>query len=255
MNAVLLLLLLLAACKRPDPAPERSASNEEGPCRSVRFEGDLFTLCRDSEARLELHVAGADERPFRSFAVLDHVLGARAGEVRFAMNAGMFDEAGRPIGLAISEGRELRAANRREKGGGNFHLPPNGIFLIRKDGRAEVVPTNLFREANDIRVATQSGPMLVIDGAVNPRFDADGNSRYIRNGVGVDEDGVPVFVISETPVSFGRFARLFSEELGCRNALYLDGSVSSLWNPAGNRMDSFAPIGPMLVAFAGAGRQ
>jgi uncharacterized protein YigE (DUF2233 family) len=156
----------------------------------------------------------------------------------------------RPCGLAIAEGRELRAVNRREKGGGNFHLPPNGIFLVREDGTAEVVPTSRFKAGEDIQMATQSGPMLVIDGAVNPRFDEDGRSHYVRNGVGVDKEGVPVFAISDAPVSFGRFARLFQMELGCRNALYLDGSVSSLWDPAGNRMDSFAAIGPMLVAFA-----
>jgi uncharacterized protein YigE (DUF2233 family) len=90
--------------------------------------------------------------------------------------------------------------------------------------------------------------MLVIDGKMNSRFDPDGQSRYVRNGVGVDEEGVPVFAISDQPVSFGKFARLFRDALGCRNALYLDGSVSSLWDPANNRMDSFAAIGPMLVA-------
>ena len=34
------------------------------------------------------------------------------------------------------------------------------------------------------RLATQSGPMLVIDGKLHPRFEENGASRYIRNGVG-----------------------------------------------------------------------
>jgi uncharacterized protein YigE (DUF2233 family) len=164
------------------------------------------------------------------------------------MNAGMFDEAGKPIGLAVADGRELKAINRRENGGGNFHMQPNGVFLVRRDGSAEVVTTQAFGFSSDIVAATQSGPMLVIEGALNPRFSADGTSRYVRNGVGVDGDGVPVFVISDAPVSFGKFARLFRDALGCRNALYLDGSVSSLWDPANNRMDSFAGLGPMVVA-------
>lgn len=246
MHVVLLLVLLLAACKRPEPA----RAEAEGPCRSVNFEGDLFTVCRDPDASIELHVAGRDNRPYRSFAALEHVLGPRADQVRFAMNAGMFDEEGRPIGLAIADGHELRPINRREKGGGNFHLQPNGVFLVRKDGRAEVVTTAAYRPSPDIVTATQSGPMLVVDGAVNPRFDTDGRSRFVRNGVGVDAAGAPVFAISDSLVSFGKFARLFREALGCRNALYFDGSVSSLWDPANGRMDSFTAIGPMVVAVA-----
>jgi uncharacterized protein YigE (DUF2233 family) len=249
MKSVLLLLLLLAACKRPEPAPDLADGAADGPCRSLMHEGERFTICRDPGARLELHVAGRDGRPYRSFQALEQALGDRSDQVRFAMNAGMFDEAGQPIGLAIADGRELRAANRRTNGAGNFHLQPNGVFLVREEGRAEVLTTSAFKASRDMLAATQSGPMLVVDGQVNPRFDPDGRSRYVRNGVGVDQDGVPVFAISESAVSFGKFARLFQGPLRCRNALYLDGSVSSLWDPVNNRMDSFTGIGPMLVAF------
>jgi uncharacterized protein YigE (DUF2233 family) len=248
MKSVLLLVLLLAACKRPEPAPDLADGAASGPCRSLSHEGERFTVCRDSSARLELHVAGRDGRPLRSFAALEQALGSKADQVRFAMNAGMFDDEGQPIGLAIAEARELRSLSRRTDGGGNFHMQPNGVFLVRNDGRAEVVTTAAFTPSPNIRLATQSGPMLVVDGQVNPRFDADGQSRYVRNAVGVDGQGVAVFAISDQPVSFGKFARLFAGPLGCRNALYLDGSVSSLWDPANNRMDSFAAIGPMLVA-------
>jgi uncharacterized protein YigE (DUF2233 family) len=250
MQIVLLLVLLLAACKRPEQAPDVTDRAAAGSCRSLLFEGQRFTVCRDPEAKLELHVTDSRDRPLRSFVALEQILGPRAAKVRFAMNAGMFDDVGRAIGLAIADGREIRAVNRRKDGGGNFHLQPNGVFLVRDNGRAEVVTTDVFVSAADIRLATQSGPMLVIDGAVNPRFDVDGRSRYVRNGVGVDRDGVPVFAISDAPVSFGKFARLVAAPRGCRNALYLDGSVSSLWDPVNGRIDSFAPIGPMLVVLA-----
>ncbi|NJC06265.1 uncharacterized protein YigE (DUF2233 family) [Sphingomonas kaistensis] len=250
MQIVLLLVLLLAACKRPDPAPDVGDTAATGACRSLLFEGQRFTICRDPGARLELALDDPRGRPLRSFVALEQVLGPRAAKVRFAMNAGMFDEEGRPIGLAISERLEARGINRRTDGGGNFHLQPNGVFLVRDDGTAAVVATPYFRPSAAIRLATQSGPMLVIDGRLNPRFDADGRSRHVRNGVGVDPDGVPVFAISDAPVSFGRFARLFAGPLECRNALYLDGAVSSLWDPANFRMDGLVPIGPMIVAVA-----
>ena len=247
MKTILALLLLLAACRKADSAQATAAAPDpDGACRQLLFEGDRFIVCRDPEARIELRSAGADGRPLRSFAALEHVLGRSAGQVRFAMNAGMFDAEGRAIGLLIERGRQLHPINRRA-GGGNFHLLPNGVFLVRDDGRAAVVPTAEFKPDRRIAFASQSGPMLVIGGKLHPAFEADGRSRYIRNGVGIAPDGTATFAISQAPVSFGKFARLFRDGLGCRNALYFDGSVSSLWDPAGNRMDSFAALGPMVV--------
>lgn len=250
MQLIVALLLLLAACRKAESAPADDASAAAySPCRQMLFEGSRFTVCRDPQARIEVRTAGRDGRPYRSFAALEHVLRRDAGRVRFAMNAGMFDVDGRAIGLLVENGRELHAINRR-KGGGNFHLLPNGVFLVRDDGTAEVVASTPFEPAADIAFATQSGPMLVIDGKLHPAFEPDGRSRFVRNGVGIAPDGTPVFVISEDAVSFGKFARFFRDALKCRDALYFDGSVSSLWDPASHRMDSFAALGPMVVAFA-----
>jgi len=247
MHLVLAFLLLLAGCRKAEPAPAAADSASSGPCRTELFDGSRFTVCSAAGLRLELLVAGRDGRAYRSFAALEHVLGRRAQQVAFAMNAGMFDEAGLPIGLAVLDGREVKALNRRA-GGGNFHLLPNGVFLVRADGSAAVVATERVKISKDIRLATQSGPMLLIEGKLHPRIEPDGRSRFVRNAVGVDERGEPMFVISEEAVSFGKLARLFRDRLGCRNALYLDGSVSSLWDPANHRMDSFAGLGPMIVA-------
>jgi uncharacterized protein YigE (DUF2233 family) len=35
--------------------------------------------------------------------------------------------------------------------------------------------------------------------------------------------------VSETPVNFHTFGRLFRDELGCQDALYLDGSISQIY--------------------------
>lgn len=164
------------------------------------------------------------------------------------MNAVMYDEEGRPIGLAIVDGKQVRAINRR-RGGGNFHLMPNGVFQVRRDGRAEVVTSDKWAPSPDIALATQSGPMLVIDGKLHPAFDHDGQSRHIRNGVGIGADGRPRFVISQDAVSLGKFARFFRDQLACDNALFFDGAVSGLWDPANHRRDVTVPLGPMVVVF------
>ena len=233
--------LLLAACNEAAPIPP----GLESACREERFEGSGFTVCAEPSGSIEVR-SGT-----RSFAAVQAGLGARSKSVAFAMNAGMFDEAGKPIGLMIEQGRLLHAINRRE-GGGNFHLLPNGVFLVRKSGHAEVVSSERFTPTSDIAFASQSGPMLVIDGAIHPRFERDGESRFVRNGVGIAHGGAPLFVISSDAVSLGKFARFFRDRLKVRNALYFDGSVSSLWDPVNGRMDSFAELGPIVVMFRSA---
>jgi uncharacterized protein YigE (DUF2233 family) len=166
------------------------------------------------------------------------------------MNAGMYGEDGAPIGLYVAEGRQRHALNRRT-GGGNFHMLPNGVFTVAADGRVAVVTSAAYDPATHPRWATQSGPMLVIDGALHPMIQPNGPSLHIRNGVGVAADGSAWFVISDEPVSFGRLARLFRDQLGCRNALYFDGAVSSLWDRPAGRRDDRAELGPLVAVFTG----
>ena len=212
------------------------------------FEGSRFTVCPAKGASIELFTADKSGSPYRSFANLEAALGDRSAAVAFGMNAGMYDEEGNAIGLLVERGKQLHRINRRG-GGGNFGLLPNGVFLVRESGKAEVVPTKDFEPADDIAFATQSGPMLVIGGKLHPAFEPDGESRNIRNGVGIAPDGTALFAISEEVVSFGKFARLFRDALKANNALYFDGSVSSLWDPANGRRDARAEIGPMVIAF------
>ncbi len=238
----LLFVLLLAACGQTAAAPEPPRSA----CAQRQFEGSRFTACAAKGGKIEVRTSGKYGRPYRNFAALEAVLGQRP--VAFAMNAGMFDEAGEAIGLLVEDGKQLHALSTR-KGGGNFHLLPNGVFLVRRDGSARVVTAGDYTSAKDIAFATQSGPMLVIAGKLHPRFEPDGESRNIRNGVGIAPDGTAVFAISEDFVSLGKFARFFRDSVKAKNALYFDGSVSSLWDPANARRDTGAELGPMVVVF------
>ena len=246
MRALILLLLLLASCREETSAGVPTAANAY--CRQQLFQESRFTVCEAPGGRIELIAAARGETPLRRLVDVEARLGRRAADVAFAMNAGMYGEDGRPIGLAIVEGRQVRAINRR-KGGGNFHLMPNGVFQVHQDGRAEVLASGRWKPSRTIRVATQSGPMLVIDGKLHPAFDQDGSSRHIRNGVGIAPDGNARFVISDDPVSLGKFARFFRDRLKCRNALFFDGAVSALWDPASYRRDITVPLGPIIVAF------
>ncbi|HEX8239205.1 MAG TPA: phosphodiester glycosidase family protein [Allosphingosinicella sp.] len=161
----------------------------------------------------------------------------------------MYDEEGQPIGLYVENGDTRHRLNLRS-GPGNFHLLPNGVFAVDDRGLVSIVPSARFaRASRPARWATQSGPMLLIAGKLHPRFDSDGPSRLVRNGVGVAGPRTAWFAISEEGVSFGRFARLFRDELGCTDALFLDGTVSSLWDPGVGRKDAYSVLGPMVAVF------
>ena len=244
-SSLFIATLALAACGSAPPAPPVPAHAVASACEQRRFEGTAFTACRYDRRRHEIALFVGP----RSLAALDARLGPRRRALRFAMNAGMYDEAGGPIGLYVADGRERHPVNRR-RGPGNFHMLPNGVFTVDRAGRVAIVTGADYRPgAARPRWATQSGPMLVIDGALHPAIRPNGESRHVRNGVGVAGPDVAWFVISDEPVSFGRFARLFRDVLGCRDALFFDGSVSSLWDRPAGRRDSYDRLGPLVAVF------
>lgn len=154
----------------------------------------------------------------------------------FAMNGGMFDKRLSPIGLFIENGELIRRLNTKvlnsETKGiiPNFHLDPNGVFYITKQGKAGICKTAAYPNVSNVKFATQSGPMLVINGKINKVFDRNSDNLNIRNGVGILPNNDLVFAISLNKVSFYDLARYFIEE-GCSNALYLDGYVSKAYIP------------------------
>ena len=100
--------------------------------------------------------------------------------------------------------------------------------------------------AGKVELATQSGPLLVEAGRIHPVFKPGSTSLLFRNGVGVVEPHTVCFAISEEPVNFYEFATLFRDVLHCPDALFLDGTISSLHAPALKRSDKKIDLGPMI---------
>jgi uncharacterized protein YigE (DUF2233 family) len=218
------------------------------PCADLGWEGRSYTVCRFDPRRddLRLFWRAPDGEPLGSFEAAAATL--KPGEkLIFAMNAGMYDPDHTPVGLYVEKGVVLKRANTRG-GEGNFHLKPNGVFFVGA-GLAGVTETSHFLAVHPAAdYATQSGPMLVVNGRIHPRIHADGVSAKTRNGVGLDREGQVVFAISNEPVTFHEFANLFRDALRCDNALFLDGSVSALYAPNLGRNDFTLPMGPMVGA-------
>ncbi len=185
-------------------------------------------------------------QPYGSFSALSAALAVDGKQLVFAMNAGMFGADLKPIGLYIENGKQARKINRRN-GSGNFHLKPNGVFYVA-GGQAGVVETEAYaKKGLKPDFATQSGPMLVINGKIHPKFTETGPSRKRRNGVCVPGKNEVVFAISDGFVNFHSFARLFRDGFKCQNALFFDGSISSLHAPEMGRSDGFFDLGPMVA--------
>jgi uncharacterized protein YigE (DUF2233 family) len=217
----------------------------------MEYERAAYTVCEVDLRRdtIRLYWNRPDGAPYTYLSALPRDLENGAGRLLFATNAGMFDTNLKPVGLYVEQGQELVHPNTKS-GKGNFHMKPNGIFYV-SDGKAAVAETKAFlKQRLHADIATQSGPMLVMDGRLHPRFSRASTSLKLRNGVGVRADGKVIFAISEEAVSFDSFARLFRDGVKCPSALFLDGgSAASLYAPTLNRSSNVMPIGPMLAVF------
>jgi uncharacterized protein YigE (DUF2233 family) len=244
---------LLAACgasadEEAEAAAEAAAAIVH-PCRSDSFEGAALTHCVADPAQHTIAAVLGPKggKPYRSLGNLAADKGEAASTVAFAMNGGMFDPQGEPIGYYVEDGKRLHKLN-RATGPGNFHMLPNGVFF-GSGGRWHVLTTDRFAKTvkDRPRFGTQSGPMLVIGGKLHPDIAKDGESRLIRNAVGVDAKGRAHFVIADSALSFGKLARYYRDQLKVPNALFLDGNVSALWDPVMGRIDASPPLGPLIV--------
>jgi len=224
-------------------------------CREIEHAGAPYTVCEAAPGRdmLRTWLLDAAGAPYAGFGRLAAALAAEGQALVFAMNAGMYDDGLRPVGLYVENGRELTPAT-LGGGYGNFGMRPNGVFCLLDDRAAVVESAAFMADPLPCRFATQSGPMLVIGGALHPRFREGSDSRFLRNGVGVADGGRRVvFAISGRPVNFHDFARLFRDGLGVADALFLDGNVSKLHAPALGRSDAGRAIGPIVGVVRPAG--
>jgi uncharacterized protein YigE (DUF2233 family) len=259
--SVTFLLLMLVA---PGQAPAQNAVVS----RQVRFENASFLVVDVDlqRAKLELHWRNPAGNPFLNFQALEDYLTANGQRLLAVMNAGIFDTASKPLGLHIERGQILRRLNSRRNGYGNFYLQPNGVFYLEKTvsgTRARLQSTLAFERDHptirelgrntQILEATQSGPMLVIDGKLNAAFKANSGNRLIRNAIGVQSSNSGassrvVLVLTETPVNFHTLARFMRDQLECPNALYLDGNISNLYVPGSSKnSSSISDFGGMIT--------
>lgn len=249
-TALIILLgsLALAACQPQDIAEEQVSEQTRVQCQTLVHEGDGYTVCTfdASTDDIRLFHSDAEGEPFLQFDTLERELDEQGEVLIFAMNGGMYHEDRRPVGY-YRDGLGDQATVNTNDGPGNFHMKPNGVFWLN-GSEAGITESAAYLEAGlNPQYATQSGPMLVIDGALHPDLNPEGTSHRRRNGVGVSADGTTVyFAISDSAVTFYEFATLFRDVIQVPNALFLDGQVSRIYVPSINRYEIGTDLGPMI---------
>ena len=182
---------------------------------------------------------------FKNIKNLKDDLNLKNEKLIFAMNGGMYEKNNIPKGLYIEYFKHYRKIDTL-KGNGNFYLQPNGIFYLTRNNEAQIVETKKFKNNLAIKFATQSGPMLLLNGTINPIFQKKSKNLNIRNGVGILNDGTLVFVMSKKEINFYDFALMF-KKMNCQNALFLDGSVSRAYLPEKNWVQEDGDFGVIIA--------
>ena len=194
----------------------------------VVFKGATFRIVRAAPEKVRIALKDEKGEFLHSLRAAKRHFEKEGEKVTAIMNGGIYETGLVPSGLYIEKGKVLYPLNLKP-GKGNFFLKPNGVFLIGgKPLKASVVTSQEYK-GKGVQLAVQSGPILLRGGRVHPAFNEGSKSKLVRNGVGVDAEGRVVFALGdrENPSNLWTFAKLF-EHLGCKDALFLDGTISKL---------------------------
>jgi uncharacterized protein YigE (DUF2233 family) len=238
MSKRLCTAVVLAVSLRPAGQPPLPPALHPTPATCISYRVD------PRAGTLRLYYRDEHGRRYGRLGRLRAALAAHHQCLDFAMNGGMFAPGFAPKGLYVENGRTIAPLD-TTTGPGNFYLKPNGVFWLDTDRSAHIEPTAAFRRNGRVAYATQSGPMLVVDGRINPAFRPGSANVQVRNGVGLLPDGRVLLAMSKAKVSFYDFAAYF-QRAGCRQALYLDGFVSRTYAPAAGWMQLDGDFGVII---------
>lgn len=197
--------------------------------------------------RAALYLRDSHGKILGDFDALNRYLTTRGERLVFAMNGGIFMEDQRPLGLYVEDGKRQRPLIVAKSGYGNFYMQPNGVFAITKEGPV-IIPTDGWWETTrkqSVLFATQSGPLLLIDGKINPLFSRRSNARLIRNAVCTTPSNQLWLSIARTPVTMWELAE-HQKNQGCVQGLNMDGGISGAFSTEMSLERGIPPFGPLI---------
>lgn len=204
----------------------------------------LFYTVDLKKQHMEFYWKDKDGEPLKSIQRLKEQVEQQGRTLVFAMNGGMFNRDYTPQGIYI-QNHQTFASLDTGSGNGNFYLKPNGVFYITDNNTPVICTTTDFIHKSNIKYATQSGPLLLVNGQIHPALTFGSTNLNIRNGVGILPNNNILFAMSKDEINFYDFAKFF-QDLGCKNALYLDGFVSRTYLPEKNWIQLDGNFGVMI---------
>lgn len=225
-------LVLLCQYANSEVLPEWNSGTESS--YEVASAGNVYYVYKASPSSVKMAWKDDKGNILSTIGNLDLMLASNGQKLQCAMNGGMYTTEQSPCGLYIEGGVVKRSLNRTFQGSGNFTMGfgeerTNGVFVTKRDGTALLIKSKDFVSNDSYLYATQSGPILLWNRQINPKFSQTSQNLLVRNAVGVDKKGNVVLVMSKTTTSFYDLANLFLTQLDCDNALYLDGVVSDMY--------------------------
>jgi uncharacterized protein YigE (DUF2233 family) len=220
-------------------------------CQSPPKNADIISAKFDTQHfNIDLYWKDQTGKLFNNIGNLNQHLAQQGKTLIFGANAGMFDTSFNPIGLFIENGIEQKSINTliikdTLKTIPNFYLQPNGIFYITADEDPGICTTQNYPSYISMKCATQSGPMLLVNGEINPIFKPKSTNLYIRNGVGILPNKELIFAMSKNEINFYQFAQFFKDQ-GCTDALYLDGYVCKTYLPQEDYEETDGELGVLI---------
>lgn len=233
---------------------ENSLSQQNGQA-AFDFKGMRYYLCvvdmKSKTEEINFHLKNKEGKNYYNISALLKDKALDSLDFLMVTNGGMYTSKNEPQGLFIENGKEnnyhLDVANPNNNT--NFYLKPNGVFYIDSNNNADIKTTEDYAKLSKdihIKYATQSGPMLVINDLIHPKFVENSKNTNIRSGVGIMDNKRVIFLISDGYVNFWDFATVFKDVFGCKNALYLDGAISLMYLNKINANDIGGNFGPLI---------
>jgi uncharacterized protein YigE (DUF2233 family) len=240
-------LVAIGGCKR-------GAEAQAVDYRAIDAGGRRYHVVRVDLTRADLRLYWKDDagRAFGSLGALERWLTARGETVLAATNAGIFYRTSEPAGVHVERGDAKRPLNLDPEppageARGNFFYRPGGVFYVADDGTAHIVPLERARTAlPQMREATQSGPLLLHDGQPHRLV----GRSLLRNAIAVCSPTEVALVMADS-VTLRELALFVRDHLHCRDALYLDGTISGLRVPSARVRKDGAYVGMIAVTARG----
>lgn len=201
-----------------------------------RFERTEFIVAEADMSRVRLRML-SHSAALHSLPDAVEVLRRRGERALLVTNGGLF-HAESPIGLQVEDGRpvrSLRLGSTPPEGqkAGNFYYLPNGVLYQDHAGRVAIRESSDMRgHERSIRDGLQSGPALLLNGNVHPiaRPPNRGRAHERRSAACISAPERLSIVFAPGATTFPQITR-FLTELGCRDAIFLDATITGLLIP------------------------